>query len=219
MKVLLCFETHLLAEGIKKIMLQLAEELRFDLVYPEANIKERILNSDFDILILDTDKQQRGAFEILKIVKARSPEKKVIFVYDSLGSDVLKAFRNGLDGCFSKRESTEEVVAAIAAVLDGKVHVPQSIIMNILCEGFVFTDFDTRLNQLTKREISVLHHISSANTMKEAARLMKLAPSTLSAHKQHIMKKLRLENGQEFNNFLTAFSQWQKNPTFWGEAK
>jgi DNA-binding NarL/FixJ family response regulator len=197
----------------------LADEIEFDFFYPEASIRDRILNSDFDILLLDTDSAQGGAFDILQLIKARSPEKKVVFVCDNIGSDVLKSFRNGLDGCFSKKESTDEVTVAIAAVMEEKVHVPQNIIMNILYQGFVFTDFDTRLNQLTKREISVLHSISSTSTMKEAARSMKLAPSTLSAHKQHIMKKLRIETAQEFNNFLNAFGQWQKNHTLLVEGK
>lgn len=219
MKVLLCFETHLLAEGIKRVMLQLTAEAHFDLLSPEDRAIERILDADFDLLLLDADSKQADASDILQKVKTRSPYLKVMFVYDRLGSDVLKAFRNGLDGCFSKKESTEDVKMAISAVLDGKVHVPQAIIMNIICEGFVFTDFDSRLNQLTKREVSVLHHISSASSMKEAAQLMKLAPSTLSAHKQHIMKKLKIGTGQEFNNFLRAFEQWQKSPTMWSEEK
>jgi DNA-binding NarL/FixJ family response regulator len=90
--------------------------------------------------------------------------------------------------------------------------------MNILCDGFVFTEVDARLNQLTKREITVLEKIAENSSMKGAARLLNLAPSTLSAHKQRIMKKLGLNNGQEFNNFVRAFEQQQKSPTRLGET-
>jgi DNA-binding NarL/FixJ family response regulator len=45
-----------------------------------------------------------------------------------------------------------------------------------------------------------------------------LAPSTLSAHKQRIMKKLGLTSSREFNNFLQAFMQTKKSLTTKGEA-
>jgi DNA-binding CsgD family transcriptional regulator len=54
--------------------------------------------------------------------------------------------------------------------------------------------------------------------MKESARILGLAPSTLSAHKQRIMKKLGLTSSREFNNFLQAFMQTKKSLTTKGEA-
>ena len=83
---------------------------------------------------------------------------------------------------------------------------------------FVFTDFDTKLGQLSKRELDVLEYIASGKSMKESARILGLAPSTLSAHKQRIMKKLGLTSSHEFNSFLQAFMQTKKSLTTKGEA-
>lgn len=218
MKVLLCFETDLLAEGIKKIILQLSGNVHFQLAQPGPQMQQGVLAADFDLLLIDIDSQLSDPVALLRSVKKKSPKKKVLFVCENLGRTVLQAYRNGLDGCFSKKESTAEIMTALGVVLDGKVHIPQSIIMSILCDGFVFTDFDVKLGQLTKREVVVLEHIASGKRMKEAARLLDLAPSTLSAHKQRIMKKLGLASSREFNNFLQAFIQQQKSLTGVGEA-
>lgn len=142
-------------------MLQLADDVQFQLSQPSPATQTDILETEFDLLILDADAQDFDSVEILRGIKKRSPEKKVLFVCEKLGRTVLHAYRSGLDGCFSKKENTSEIIAALGAVLGGKVHVPQSIIMNILCDGFVFTDFDTKLGQLSKRELDVLEHIAS----------------------------------------------------------
>ena len=91
MKVLLCFETHLLAEGIKKIMLQLADDVQFQLSQPSPATQTDILETEFDLLILDADAQDFDSVEILRGIKKRSPEKKVLFVCEKLGRTVLHA--------------------------------------------------------------------------------------------------------------------------------
>jgi len=219
MRVLLCFEALLIAEGIQKIMLQLAEDFHFTIVHQGSAGQQQILNFDYELLILDGDSSPATAFEILQRVKQQSSLIKVVFVFENLRSELLKAYRSGLDGCFSKKESPSEVMAALAAVLAGRVHIPQSMILDILSDGFFFTNMDARLNQLTKREVVVLKHIVQESSMKEAARMLHLAPSTLSAHKQRIMKKLGLGNGLEFNNFLRAFGQMQKSLPLGGGVK
>ncbi|MFM8592006.1 MAG: LuxR C-terminal-related transcriptional regulator [Sphingomonadales bacterium] len=218
MKVLLCFETHLLAEGIVKLLQQLSGSLQFEIMRTASVTHEQLLNAHFDLLLLDIDAYGADVNSLLLGIKKTDSPKKVIFVFDKYQQDVLKAYRNGLDGSFSKQDSSDGVLAALSVVLNGKVHVPQSIILHILCDGFVFTEVDARLNQLTKREITVLEKIAENSSMKDAARLLNLAPSTLSAHKQRIMKKLSLSNGQEFNNFVRAFEQQQKSPTRLGET-
>lgn len=210
MNILLCLETELLTEGIQKIILRLLDIVHFQLVQPDAGSLEALRTADADLLLIDIDSLPSDPVELLKSVKKKSPERKVLFVTEKLGRSVLQAYQNGLDGCFSKKESTAEIMTALSVVLGGKVHIPQNIIMSILCDGFVFTDFDAKLGQLTKREMVVLEHIAGGKRMKEAASLLGLAPSTLSAHKQRIMKKLGLSGSHEFNNFLQAFSQQKK---------
>jgi len=218
MRVLLCLETHLLAEGILKLLLQLKDDVQYELAKPGGGSLTQLLSSDFDLLLLDADAAQVDAHALLLDLKKKAPSRKVVFVCNKLENKVLKAYRNGLDGCFSKEDNAATVSDALSAVLDGKVHVPQSIIMNILYEGFVFTGFDHRLNQLSKRELTVLEKIADGLNMKEAARQLNLSASTLSTHKTRIMKKLGLSSGQEFNNFIRAFGQIQKSPAKFGEA-
>jgi DNA-binding NarL/FixJ family response regulator len=218
MKVLISFDTHLLAQGIAKLLLQLSDGLQCELAPPGTLTVERLLSCDFDLLLLDADSAEADASALLTAIKKNAPSKKVIFVCNKLESNVLKAYRNGLDGCFSKKDDAESVLAALSNVLDGKVYVPQSIIMNILYEGFVFTGFDYRLNLLSRREITVLEKIADGHSMKEAAHQLNLSASTLSTHKQRIMKKLGLAGGQEFNNFIRAFGHMQKSPAKIGEA-
>jgi DNA-binding NarL/FixJ family response regulator len=218
MKVLLSFDTHLLAEGILKLLLQLSDDLQYKLAPPATLTPEQLISSDFDLLLLDADAAEYDVNSLLPAIKKKSPSKKVIFVCNKLDNAVLRAYRSGLDGCFLKSDKADIVLTALSSVLEGKVHVPQSIIMNILYEGFVYTGFDYRFNMLSKREIMVLEKIADGTSMKEAARQLKLSASTLSTHKQRIKKKLGLSDGHEFNSFIRAFANKQKSPAKFGEA-
>ncbi|MFM8711492.1 MAG: LuxR C-terminal-related transcriptional regulator [Sphingomonadales bacterium] len=218
MKVLLSFDTHLLAEGIVKQLLQLSGDLQYNLAAPGTITPVQVVSADYDLLLVDADSMASDVISLLYSIKKNRPSTKVIFVCSRLDNDLLKAYRNGLDGAFLKSDNADMVLAALSSVLDGKVHVPQSIIMNILYEGFVFTGFDYRLNLLSRREMIVLEKISDGHSMKEAARQLKLSASTLSTHKQRIKKKLGLSSGQEFNNFIRAFAHLQKSPAKFGEA-
>jgi two-component system, NarL family, invasion response regulator UvrY len=218
MKVLMCFDTQLLAEGIVKLLQQLDSDLSSVLARPDSFFRQQLFSDHFDLLLLDVDSYPEDATALLMDIKKRAPLKKVMFVYEKFDGDLLKAYRNGLDGCFYVKDGITGILAALGAVLKGEVHIPQAIILNILCDGFVFTDVDTRLNQLTKREITVLEKIATESSMKAAAQTLRLAPSTLSAHKQRIIKKLGLRSGQEFNSFVRAFANRQKSPTGLGEA-
>jgi DNA-binding NarL/FixJ family response regulator len=166
MKVLLCFETHLLAEGLIKLLQQLSGSLQFEIIRTASVTHEQLLDKHFDLLLLDIESYGADVNRLLLGIKKTDPPKKVVFVFDKYQQDVLKAYRNGLDGSFSKQDNSDGVLAALSVVLNGKVYVPQSIILNILCGGFVFTEVDARLNQLTKREITVLEKIAENSSMK-----------------------------------------------------
>lgn len=207
MRVFFLFDSQLLAEGLKNLLLLVHDQAEPEWLQPGHDIQQQLQNHPWSILLLDADMQGIDQLALLTWVKENDFPGKIIFVYEKIDRKLLEAYRRGLNGSFSKTDSKETITQAIASIVQGDVYVPQSIIMNILYDGFIITDLDARINQLSERERSVLRNISNGQRNKEAAKRLGLAPSTLSAHKQRIMKKMGIATRQEFANFLKAFER------------
>jgi DNA-binding NarL/FixJ family response regulator len=170
-------------------------------------LNEQMLKSRWDLIIVDIDQHVELTAEIMQQIKSNVPSAKTIFFYEHANRNLLAAYRMGLKGSFSKIDSKENVELAIKTVAAGEVYVPQSVILNLICEGHIMTNFEHKLSLLSDKENLLLNHLSKGKRMKEITQLMHLAPSTLSTHKRRIMHKMGIQSSQEFNSFVKAYKE------------
>lgn len=206
MQILFVFSSQLLMEGIKTVL----EKLFPDSVYERSSTFtdfERLLHkAKWDLLIVEADNNAIDALGILKSANEISPRTKTVFVYDNLDRRVLQAYRKGLKGSFTTLESKEGVELAFKTIVSGQIYLPQSVIMNVICEGHVFSDIENQISLLSEKEKAVLALLCQGKRMKEISQIMKLAPSTLSTHKHRIIRKMGIASPQEFYSFLKQYA-------------
>jgi DNA-binding NarL/FixJ family response regulator len=206
MKILFVFGSQLLQEGINSILNKLYKNVSISYLSSLQELEFQLNTHKWDLVIVDADQGVLFVEKILKLTKQRDPELKLIFIYEVLDQKGLMAYRKGLKGSFSKSDSRENIELAFKTVLAGQVYVPQSLILNIICDGHVFTNLEHQIGLLSNKEKELLSYLSQGKRMKEITQLMNLAPSTLSTHKHRIMQKLKLNSNQEFNSFLKAYA-------------
>lgn len=206
MKILFLFGSQLLLEGINSILKKLYKNVSISYLTSLPELEFQLNARKWDLVIVDADQGFLFIEKILKLTKLKDANIKTIFFYEVLNQKGLMAYRLGLKGSFSKSDSKANIELAFKTVLNGQVYVPQSLILNIICDGYVFTNLEHQVGLLSNKEKELLFFLSQGKRMKEITQLMKLAPSTLSTHKHRIMQKLRLNTNQEFNSFLKAYS-------------
>lgn len=210
MRVLFAFGSQLLTEGINAILAKLFKNTTSLHLSSFVDLEKKLEEEPWDLLIVDADQGFLFTDAILSLVNSRYDELKTLFVYEKLDQKSLLAFRMGLKGCFSKYDNKENIELAFKTVLSGQIYVPQSIILNIICEGHVFTNLEHQVSLLSLKEKELLFFLGKGKRMKEITQLMNLAPSTLSTHKNRIMRKMSLHSTQEFNSFLKAYAETLK---------
>lgn len=207
MQILFVFGSQLLMEGIKAVLDKIYINSSYVLVTKESELETKLITGKWDMLVIEVNNPFMEAEGLLLRAKELAANIKIIFVCDQADRNVLQAYRKGLHGSISKFESKEGVELAFKTVVAGQIYVPQSIIMNVICDGHIFTDLEQQMSLLTQKEKTLLAFLCSGKRMKEITQLMKLAPSTLSTHKHRIIRKMGITSPQEFNGFLKLYAE------------
>lgn len=213
MKALFLVKEPLLVEGLITILSKRVSGLSHKVIVDtkEADIIQFALDKAFDLFVLDTISYKGPLINLIQHLKYHIPRLKIILIYDNATRDILSAYRAGMSGSFFRGDSLETISTAFQNVLNGEIYVPHSIIVNLICEGHLFSDIPDLIKLLSEKEVMVIKQLCKGQRMKEVAQRLSMAPSTLSTHKLRIAQKLNLLNDSDFNSFLVAYDNWQKS--------
>jgi DNA-binding NarL/FixJ family response regulator len=111
--------------------------------------------------------------------------------------------RAGAAGFLLKECAFEELHLAIEAVLNNQVYLSPKV------TGPVVEDFLRNYGKeephspavLTRREKEVLQLLAEGKTSKEAAKSLRVSPSTIDTHRSNIMKKLGLKTVADLTKY------------------
>jgi DNA-binding NarL/FixJ family response regulator len=147
-----------------------------------------------DLLLLDLSMPKMGGISVLKDVKSRFPDTKVLVLTIHESEDfVLEGFQSGANGYCLKDSGRAELFTAIEKVLDGKSYISPGIADKVL-EGYLEdhrkmktqSSWDT----ITQREKEVLKLVGEGYMNKEIADYLCISVKTVEKHRSNIMQKL-----------------------------
>jgi DNA-binding NarL/FixJ family response regulator len=96
---------------------------------------EKILNSSIsgDILILDADIGDLDIFKIMKVVKEKSPDLKVLFLTSGYDREkIIGAIFTGCMGYISKNASAAELAKSIRALTRSEVWIERRLMSKVV---------------------------------------------------------------------------------------
>ncbi len=190
-KVMLADDHVLIREGIKQL-------LEFDgsiEVVEEAGdgeeCLEKLLTSEPQVLLLDINMPKINGIEVLKEIKRRNLNVKVLIL--TVHNEVeylLKAADIGVDGYILKESESAELKKAIYTVIQGENYIQPRLIPE-LNSRLVARDADKdKVKLLTQRELEVLIQVANGMINKEIATSLNISERTVKNHISNIFKKI-----------------------------
>lgn len=208
--------TRLLAEALKRD--PSLEAFAFE---SEASVLPRaVADQHIDVLVISAnvdDQPMRGCEIVQELRNANRSAKSIILLGSSKEDLILKAFRAGARGLFTKNDSLETLGECVHAVHDGKIWANQqafSVAVEALANSpLVRTTNPNAMNLLSKRELQVVWALAEGLTNREIAQQLNLSPHTIKNYLFRIFDKLGVSSRIEL--LFMALSQ----PTSGGGAE
>jgi DNA-binding NarL/FixJ family response regulator len=159
-----------------------------------------------DLLLLDLSMPRMGGISVIKDIKSRFPEIKILALTIHESEDyILESFRAGANGYCLKDSSHKELVNAIENVLDGKTYLSPGVSEKVL-EGYLedrkTLKVQSSWDMITQREKEVLKLVGEGYKNKEIADYLCVSVKTVEKHRSNIMKKLDIHTASA----LTAYA-------------
>ena len=151
-----------------------------------------------DIIVCDINMPGMGGMELVRRIKARDDEAKIIVLsmYDD-ASHVENMRKLGVNGYVTKRSAPTELLKAIDAV-----SVRHLYLSDDLQEKSNDTDVrPSEINALSKREFEIFVLLAQGTAVTEVASNLSISPKTASNHRDNIMHKLGVKNLVELSRY------------------
>jgi DNA-binding NarL/FixJ family response regulator len=199
LKIFVIEDNRLLRDGITA-MINEQSDLK---VIASFNEREKSLSEIFqlkpDIVLLDLGLRNQNSFEIVRNIKQKSPDIKII-VMDLLPShaDILDFVKAGASGFILKDAMVNEFLKTIRDVASGEKVLPLNMtdsLFSQIVDRAINNSHETDLMQavrMTKREREVIEQIADGLTNKEIGQILHLSPYTVKSHVHNILEKMAL---------------------------
>ena len=190
---LLIIEDHkIVSLGLKT----LAERTKFfatiDCAYTasqalELTVDHNKLTDPYSIFLVDVELPDMSGLDLVKSLKAMSPDSAIIFhtIHNELWN-LRQMINSGANAIVMKTDDLAELQIAMNRVLDGNNYF--SAHFREACEEMA--NYQT----LSEREIDILKLISDGIATKEIAERLFVSPNTVEFHRKNIMRKLGAAN-------------------------
>ncbi len=161
-----------------------------------------------DVIVADISMPMLSGLEGLRQLKANAADNRVIFL--TMHADpklAAEAFRLGARGFVLKQSSGEELVNAIASVLEGHKYMSAALTDDVLA---LMAGPAAAGVELSLRQKEVLRLIVNGHRMKEIAATLDLSPRTVETIKYEMMRDLNVHSTAE----LVRYAIEQRLVTF-----
>lgn len=144
-----------------------------------------------DVVLLDINMPVMNGLEVLKIMRERKNDTKVIVL--TIHNEVeylLKAVDIGINGYMLKDSGSEELKKAIYSVNDGEVYIQPKLSPMLNSKLINRNEDQKKIDDLTKREFEVLKLLAEGMFNKEIACRLSISERTVKNHVSNIFKKI-----------------------------
>jgi len=182
-------EDHkMLVEGLQKAINESEIATVTGVSYNLAESRKALVFGPPDVLLLDLTLPDGYGVDYCTEVRKKYPEIKILILtsHDEY-SVARRVMENGASGYILKNSLSEEVIAGIETVMDGKIFLCEEI--DILMKKGA-----NNVVWLTKREEELLKLIVEGYTNQEAADKLFLSLETIKSYRKNIIQKLGVRN-------------------------
>ena len=154
-----------------------------------------------DVVLLDLRMPELDGLSVLERLAALGLDCAVVMLTTSSDErDLVTSLRSGARGYLLKDMEPDQLVDALAAVVEGETVVaPEmtSVLAKVVKGGELESDRPDRFSALTPREFEILRHLAEGQSNKEIARDLGITDGTVKLHVRSILRKLEVRSRVE----------------------
>ena len=154
-----------------------------------------------DVVLLDLRMPDLDGLSVLERLVSLGLDCAVVMLTTSSDErDLVTSLRSGARGYLLKDMEPDQLVDALAAVVDGETVVaPEmtSVLAKVVKGGELDSGRPDRFSKLTPREFEILRHLAEGQSNKEIARDLGITDGTVKLHVRSILRKLEVRSRVE----------------------
>jgi len=195
-RIVITDDHKIIREGIRALLATEENIVVVGEAYDGDSLLDVLKHNPADIVLLDINMEGRSGLELVTEVKELYPDVKVIMLSMlDHAQYVSRAIENGASGYLVKNAGREEVSVALKLVSAGSTFISPSISLNLLQNRNEVPDVSSAEQEnLSKRELEVLHLIAEGYTNAEIAEKLFNSKRTIETHRQNMLEKTRCKN-------------------------
>ncbi len=146
-----------------------------------------------DIAILDINMPKMTGFDVVRILKDKLKDVKIIFLTMHKEEDIFnRAMDLGVKGYVLKECATDDIIECLTTVSVNQHYISPSISEYLFNRSKRSNEVyeNIGLAKLSPTEITILKHISEGKTSKEIADFLFISRKTVENHRENICSKL-----------------------------
>jgi len=156
-----------------------------------------------EVIVLDLEMPGTGGLLLARRLHQHHPEIKVVVLTGHAEPRYInEALQSGVQGLVLKMSSGDELLAALRAVVAGRIYLCPEV------TTFVVREYRQHLeaaespgDRLSRRQLDVLQRITAGQTTKEIAFALGVSAKTVETHRLHLMSKLGVESVAELTKY------------------
>ncbi|MDB6112446.1 MAG: two component transcriptional regulator, LuxR family [Pedosphaera sp.] len=143
-----------------------------------------------DLVLMDLRMPIKDGIEATLEIRKKSPTARVLMLTTFDGDeDIHKALQAGAQGYVLKGSTGENLIPAMRALAAGQRWIPKEVAGRLASRKL--------FEELTPREVEVLHELAKGLANKEIADVLNISENTTKGHLKNIIGKLRVADRTE----------------------
>ncbi len=212
-RVLIADDHAMLREGLR-LLIDAQEDMSVvGEVADTTSVVDATRKTEPDVLLLDISMPGGGGLSAIDALRASglSPRVLVLTMHEQ-AAYLRQAMAKGVSGYLVKRVASEQLIQAIRAVREGRIHIDATI-QNGDSRAVLDTNPECRelLESLSPREREVLLLVAGGHTNQEAAERLAISVKTVEGYRARVMRKIGARNRADLVRFAIEVG-WLDRP-------
>lgn len=182
----------------------LSEDSSISIGFEAANgdeALEKLRTSPCDVLLLDISLPGKSGVDVLRTVRQRYPETKVLILSGfPEESYALAMIKNGANGYLCKDCDRDELLRAIHMVATGRRYVSGRT-AELLAEEMSGERSGVLHDALSDRELQVFLRLARGESVSDIAERLHLSVKTISTYRSRVIEKLNVSSNAELATY------------------
>ena len=215
-RILIAEDHAIVRDGLKAL---LSTQPGTEVVAEAGNGREAVKlagRTQPDLVLIDLSMPKMNGIEAIRELKHQDPAVRIIVMTAHAAEEyVFAALEAGVDGYFLKDGSQEELLMAIATVLEGRRYLCPGVSEQVI-EGYLHgkprLKKQSAWDSLTPREIEVVKLVAEGYKNREIAEELFISIKTVEKHRSNLMAKLNLKGAAELAKLAMEKGLIEKSP-------